>query len=408
VHPAAIDLTKEFKPYALELLLHLLLLWLAFSFLRSPATRSVALVSLAATVAAPFSWSIVVLYPGVFTAMAVSALRRRSLPELLGALGGGAVTLGAVLLAYLSQQQGTDPNAAYWGEKYDIFYMGSSLPGQLRWLVDKTYEVASFPARLEAFWFGGRVDEVFAAAQVVCCLVGVIAIGAARRWDWAGLWLSPWAVTVGLNLLGLWPYGVFRTNLFLLAYALPVALAGLDGMRRWIASRPGLPKAARLAVPVYLSSFTLAFLPVDISFFAQGKGSRMAGNCRVHWAMQKIHETERDEAPPPRPRRFLVDPHAGGAYSYYRDHHAVARELHRDFIQERYRRSRPYQPTEEAIDRHARRGFWLLACRAQVAEDLRRYALRRCPGADQVHDFRHGGFLLRCPPGAEPRRPRRR
>ena len=39
VHPAAVDMTKEFKPYAPVLFLHLLLLCLAFSYLRTSGPR---------------------------------------------------------------------------------------------------------------------------------------------------------------------------------------------------------------------------------------------------------------------------------------------------------------------------------------------------------------------------------
>ena len=394
-HPAAVDLTKEFKPYALELLLHLLLLWLAFSFLRSHETWRLALMCLAATVAAPFSWSIVVLYPGLFATAAFSAFRRRSIPQLLATLGGAVATLGVFLVAYLVHRGGYEPNTGYWGRKYDIFYLGSDLPGLASWLLEKTHDVASFPARLETFWLDASTVDVFAALQVALCLLGVIAIGTARRWDRAGLWVFPWMVTVGLNLLGQWPYGVFRTNFFLLAYSLAVALAGLDGLRRWTGARQVAPRlVGRLIVPVFCGCFVLAFLPLDVGFFAEGKSSSLAGNCHFHRAMEVVYEAERDEAAPARPRRFLIDSH--DVYPYYLDFHAMARERYHDFFKERYRKSRRYQPLKEAIDRQAERGFWFLACRPVEVAALRQYVLDRCPQVDHLQEFRHGGLLLRC------------
>jgi hypothetical protein len=397
VHPAAIDLTKEFKPYALALLLHLLLLWQAFSFLRSPQTWRLVVMNLTAMVAAWFSWSVVVLYPGLFATVALSALRRRRVSQLWASLGGAAATLGVLLVAYAGHGRGRDPDAAYWGGKYDIFYLGSDLPGRAAWLVEKTYDVASFPAQLVTFWLDRSAVDVVAALQAGLCLLGVTAIVTTRRWDWAGLWLSPWLVTVALNLLGLWPYGVFRTNLFLLAYGLLVGLAGLDGLRRWVAVRPAATRLkGHLLVPVFCGAFVLAFLPLDLGYFAESKGSGMAGNCYVHRAFEEVYEAEHDQPPPAKRRRFVVNDHAYDAYRYYREFHVVAREKYQGFLRERYRRSRRYQPLKEAIDLQAERGFWLLACQPGPSGSLRQYVLDRCPQVDHLHDFRDGSLLLRC------------
>jgi hypothetical protein len=405
VHPAAIDLTKEFKPYALELFLHLLLLWLAFALLSSPTAGRLALTAMAAVLAAPLSFSIVVLYPGLFMVLTLSAVQRRDVPQALGSVGAAVATLGAVLAAYVEVHLKRSPDTTYWGAKYDIFHLGGDFSGLASWLVEKTWDVAAFPARLETFWAAGSVVEVLATLQVALCVLGVIAIGTTRRWSLAVLWLSPWIVTVGLNLLGRWPYGVFRANLFLLAYALPTALAGLDGLRQWIAGRS---VAARLKtnviVPTFCGVFVVVFLPFDIGYFAEGKGSGLAGNCHVRRALEVIHEAERDEAPPERKRRLVVDMHAYDVLPYYRDHHhVVTRERHLGFFQERYRRSRRYQPYQDTIDRQAERGFWLLACKKAAAESIRAYALKRCPHVGYLEDFRHGGVLLRCRGAAEGR-----
>ena len=122
VHPGAIDLAKEFKPYALELFLHLLLLWLAFTFLRTHETWRLALLALAATLAAAFSWSIAVLYPSLFATMAVSALRRRHITQLLATVGAAAETLGVSADGVGVQRQGVVSKPGYWGAKIDVFY----------------------------------------------------------------------------------------------------------------------------------------------------------------------------------------------------------------------------------------------------------------------------------------------
>lgn len=396
VQPAAIDLTKEFKPYALELFLHLLLLWLAFSFLRSRDTRWLAALILAATLSAAFSWSIAVVYPGLFALVALSVLRRHSLRQLLAILGGALATIG-VLITFVVQHREAARRAATGIHKFDVFYLDSDIRGHAWWLLEKTLDVASFPARLETFWLGPRAVEVSGTIMAGLCVIGVIAVIAARRWDQAALWLAPWLTTMGLNVLGWWPYGVFRTNLFLLAYSLPVALAGLDGLGRFFAARRVPPPSmGRLLVPAFCAAFALVFLPLDIGFFQEGKGSGAAGNCHMHQALKTAYEAERDEAPPAQRRRFIAGRHAHLTYNYYTRYHPVARERYRDFFEERYRLSKRGQGLAETIDRQAQRGFWLVVCRPVSVARFRQYVRDRCPEVDHVQEFRHGGLMLRC------------
>jgi hypothetical protein len=396
-HPAAVDLTKEFKPYSLELFLHLLLLWLAFVASRMHRAGTLVALCLAAAIAPLFSWSIVVVYPGLFLTLAACALRGRRLSALLVASGGAMATLGMLLAIYLARLRGGELTAAYWGAKYDVFYLGSGLGGQLRWLLGKTYDVASFPAKLKTFWLDRSVGEVFEVLVVAWCLVGAIAVLAGRRWPRAGLWLSPWVVTIALNLAGWWPYGTFRTNLFLLAYSLPLALVGLDVLHRWLSERLPAPRpGGRVILPLIAGLCVLAFFPTDLDYFASGKGSGMAGNCHARRAIEAIYEAERDQPPPPGRRPIVLDRAARGVYAYYRNNHVETRRRYRDFLRERYWRCCPGRTLEDAIDYAAGSGFWLLACNARSAVPARRYALRRCLAVDHLEDFPHGGVMLRC------------
>jgi hypothetical protein len=49
-----------------------------------------------------------------------------------------------------------------------------------------------------------------------------------RRRQWLLLLSGPLLVNVAFNALSLWPFGAFRTNVFLLAYLIPIPLLGLD------------------------------------------------------------------------------------------------------------------------------------------------------------------------------------
>jgi len=204
-------------------------------------------------------------------------------------------------------------------------------------------------------------------------------------------------VTIVLNLVGWWPYGTFRTNLFLLAYSLPLALAGLDVLHRWLSERlPARRPPGRLIVPLVAGLSMLAFFPSDLDHFASGKGSGMAGNCYARRAIEVIYQAERDQPPPATRRPIVLDPQARGVYAYYRNSHEEARRRYHDFLRERYWRCCTERSIEEAIDYAAEGGFWLIACDERFATPARRYARRRCLAVDYLQDFPHGGVLLRC------------
>jgi hypothetical protein len=400
VHPEAVAMTKEFKPYALELFLHLLLLWLAFSYLRTQKAWRLGGLCLVAAVAPLFSWSVAVLYPGLFLTIAVWAFRQRRFSALLACLGGCVVALGVFLAVFLMRVQGQELSPFYWGRKYDVFFTGANPWRHLRWLLRKTYQVAYFPSSLETFWLDRSVVRLFSSVQAALCLFGVIAMTVGRRWRWVGLWLSPWVVTIALNLLGRWPYGMFRTNLFLMAFSLPPALAALDDLQKWLSARELLGRTGRLIVPAFCALFFLTFVPLDLDYFST-KDARMARTCYVRRAMEVIYQTERDEPAPEREapekkRPLLLCPHACGIYSYYRDCHLEARERYNAFFRERYRTVCMGRSPEGAVDDHVERGFWLIACTRAYAASARQYALRHCLKVDQLQDFPNGSLLLRC------------
>lgn len=400
VHPAAIDLTKEFKPYALEMFLHLLLLWGALSYLRTRRVWQLVASCAVAAVAPLFSWSIVTLYPGLFLTLGLSAMRRRRWGPIVATVAGALTTFGislAVYLAYLARVRGRMPKPDYWGTKYDVFYVGTSPGDHVLWLLRKSWEVASFPARLVTFWLDRSASELLALVVVACCVIGVVVILAGRRWHIAGLWLSPWIVTIVLNVFRRWPYGAFRTDLFLLAYSLLLALVGLDALQRWRSTpRTAARLRPALAVPLLAALCVLVFFPSDLDYFASGKSSHVAGNCHARRAIEVIYQAEHDQPPPATKRLILLDPQAYEVYAYYRNNHAETSQRYRRFLRERYRRCCSDESLNEAIDRAAAGGFWLLACGPRSAAPARRRALRRCAAVDELHDFPHGGVLLRC------------
>ena len=87
LHPGAIDLAKEFKPYSVSLALHLCLVLTSLRYVTTLRGRDLALPLLIAVVGAFFAQDLVFAYPGVFLVLAGAAWGRRAE---LGAIVAGA------------------------------------------------------------------------------------------------------------------------------------------------------------------------------------------------------------------------------------------------------------------------------------------------------------------------------
>jgi hypothetical protein len=407
VHPVAITFSKEFKPYALELSLHLGLLALAFAYARSLKWWPLVTLCALAICAPFFAWSVVVLYPGLFVAVALVSLRRREKARLAVIALGCLATAGVLLWLYVTIHAERKAGAAYRGNKYDVFFVGEGLIAHLRWLIEKTYELLSFPGHLKIFWFdAGYPNPYLAALQAVMAVGGLVAIAARRRWLWALLWVSPWFVTVGLNLIGKWPYGVFRTNLFMFAYSLPLALAGLDALGRWLGRRFERPFGRRLRgvhlVPAFCLLYALVCLPFSASYFSHKPTGTLAATQSTRRAMEIIAAVEREAPSPFRQREgrdlLLLDSHAYGNFRFYRSFHPETKDALGPFLTESFR---PMKGGYKApallkrIERESRWGFWLVVAKPSLAGPAWEEALRHCH-VDNVAELPQGNLVLRC------------
>ena len=106
VHPAAIDMSREFKPYALELFLHVLMVLLALAYASRASFPALAAVISVAIFAPLFTWSIVFVYPGVFLVLGYVVWQRGQISH-LAIVGLGAMASLVMLLAlYFLHVQG--------------------------------------------------------------------------------------------------------------------------------------------------------------------------------------------------------------------------------------------------------------------------------------------------------------
>ena len=319
VHPTVVAMAKEFKPYALEACLHTALIGLALAYIQSPRTRVLVVLGVVAAVAPPFAWSPVFIYPGVFLAVGLTAWRARRRHDVVIAVASVVATLLVLGGVFVARLKNADPHPEFWGASYNVFYLGSSIVGRLEWIAERTNGLMSWPLRLK--W----LVHVVAQAKMVSSLlvgVGVVSLVFRRQGSLLLLLVLPWGVMLAFNQAGQWPWGVFRTNLFVLAWALPLLMIGFEAIRGVLTRRHRLAGAALVALGV----ITLAgAAPVRLAAFRhKGRGTFTADASIV----QGLRLLKATVGTPAKKVVVAFDGQGCTVMRYYRDHHeTVSAEL---------------------------------------------------------------------------------
>lgn len=240
LHPLAIDFSKEFKAYSESLCLHLLCLLLALGYYRSRRNSWLWAAVGTSFIGVLFAQDAVFFLPSFYLVMFVRAARERRFGHIAVMVGGAisAITLIGLLYWFIWRKEGAggeSESVLYWARRYDVFF----IPGtgsRLAWISRKLFAVAAWGGLRREEWsevigFGPLLTSLKRADRGLWCsltLMGIASLGARRRWAELALLVTPPALTLLFNQLGYWPFGVFRTNLFLLAYVIPLAAHAFD------------------------------------------------------------------------------------------------------------------------------------------------------------------------------------
>lgn len=345
LQPALIDYSKEFKPYSFEVLAHLLPLIL---FLRYRQTGRAgyfwALVAVLPLLFL-FVYSISFAYPGLLLWALYEAWRaRRWRGALLVAASGLAclVTIGVIYSLTLFRAS-TAENERYWGRKYDVFYTQTHAErGESRaaWFGEKYTDMVGLPGLRRELWrppafVPDAVSRTFVSADralwLILSTLG-IAYLALRRRELLLLLVSPFFVLLLLNVLGKWPIGAFRTNVFLCAYLLPLPIFGFDWLARRSARAAGLA-AAVVALVTLVPGFAFGF------DFGQPKtfwGARQHRQREVIEFLRHAREEHLKRDPRHPKERLIFDCHTLLPHKYYMQTHPSFSRTHREFFERNF------------------------------------------------------------------------
>ena len=245
LHPAAIDFCKEFKPYSVSLFLHFSCLFLVLRYLDNRRLGPLALALSLPIVGVFFAQDVVFAMPGLYLTLLFHTWRDRRLSHLYTALAFAVLTLATLLTLYFSfwrrLEVGPSGDTTFWAQKYDVFYLPRGDAGRLQWTLRKYADIAAFPGERREHWHlvsflssktTHAAAALFGALWVTLHVAGIVGLLRQRRWTALTLSATTLVVLIVFNQLRFWPFGTFRTNLFVLGYSVILAAFGVDAWRR--------------------------------------------------------------------------------------------------------------------------------------------------------------------------------
>ncbi|HWP08945.1 MAG TPA: hypothetical protein VNN72_24545 [Polyangiaceae bacterium] len=368
LHPAAIDFCKEFKPYSVSLFLHSSCLFLVLRYLD---TRSVGRLALALGLPLAgvfFAQDVVFAIPGLYLAILLRPWRDRRLSHLYATAAFAALTLATLLLLYLffwrQLDVGPSGDATFWAKKYDVFYLPRGHEGRWHWALRKYADIAAFPGERRLHWHlasflsaksAGAAAKLFGALWVILHVAGVVGLVRQRRWTALILSATALVVLIAFNQLHFWPFGTFRTNLFVLVYSALLASFGVDTWRH----------LARLELAPVLCFVVIPLVAFERDWHAQKIwGGHESGFADLSKAL--------DKARPPRsggPREPLVlDEQVCSVFDYYLSLQPDYRHFARTF-ERRFSKTCAGNPLDTALHAATRHRVWLALSDSRKIEE---------------------------------------
>lgn len=259
--PYAIDFAKEFKPYSVSLALHLGVMLLVLRYAATERARDLAAVLGLAAVGSLFAQDLVMAFPGAFLVIGLTALKRHRPHLVVAAVVAVLIVLGLAIQYYIMWRNLPEDHADFWGNKYNVFHPPGDPQGYLGWSIDRLEDLVAMPGVRRALWVAdwlsprarARLRQADQVVWVCMYLAGLVTLAYQKRWREALLIVLPFGLLWAFNRVGFWPLGLFRTNVFTVAYSGAVAAMALD-------ARSNRASMWRAAAPALL----LVFLPLAV------------------------------------------------------------------------------------------------------------------------------------------------
>jgi hypothetical protein len=339
IQPALMVYANEFKPYSLEVFIHLVPIAL---YLRYDETRrALWLLALLGSLVLGFlfAYNLAFAFPGVLLLCLYRAWRSPDRKRLLIStlVGGMLCACLAAGVYWLTLRTVTKEGETedYWGKKYGVFYLPESEESRVDWTFEKYGDVAAFVGlRREQWAESGKIAPAKARELrsvdrgfwIFVSFCGLFALMKRRRELLLVLFL-PLLLVVFANFVGKWPMGAFRTNLFTMAYSVPLLGLGLQELAsssRWRLGAVASLVTALTLIPAFRFGFKW---DGDKRTFSRNHYQREILDKLYVYRQQQLAEN-----PGATPIPLFLETHTYTPYIYYLENHPVYRKKYGEFF----------------------------------------------------------------------------
>jgi hypothetical protein len=265
--------------------------------------------------------------------MGLTALKR-SRPHLVATVTVAVLIIAGLGLQYYVMWRNLPPDhAEFWGNKYDVFHTPQDPQGYFLWTLDRYQDLVAMPGVRRTLWMAdwlspsarGRLRNADQVVWVLLHVAGLLTLAYQRRWKHALVIVMPLVVLLVFNRAGFWPLGVFRTNVFTVAYSGAVAAMAVDG-------RSGRASVWRALAPALL----LVFLPLAV-FERRWHKHKQSGTYDSTFprAINLLIDA-RPISPTAPPEIVILDRRSCDPWRYYTEYHPKMRQRAAADIKRKY------------------------------------------------------------------------
>jgi hypothetical protein len=291
-NPILISFAKEFKPYALDFFVHACFIYLALQYIQSKNDSLLYTILTYAICSIFFCYNIVFIFPSVFLILLFDAYSHRNYKRLALVVATALLIFLELYLMYRFIFAATTNIArqeSYWANKYDVFFLGSSLIEQFKWIVSKYAGLVNYSGITEIFWPGiSGLAPVIDLMLIFFHMFGVLSFLLEKKYTYLILFLLPITTVILINCFGVWPFGPFRANLFLFLYFL---ILTVNGFNFFISMKNTILRYVAYCIVVVL--FFILQLPINFHYYTIKPRDTWVAQSDVRKALEIIIQYEK-------------------------------------------------------------------------------------------------------------------
>jgi len=228
INPDLINYAKELKPFSLELLCHLTVIYFFILFWKSEKDKYLYMTFLTGFGSALVAANTVFLFPGIFLLLLNKYFREGNKKMLLIVFLVALLLLCTLILQYVFiwSTSRHDLLVQHW--KHNFYLRRPFTVDILKWLFEQFLSSIRHFLNSNTFFSIPLLNAAYGIMLPIVYGLGIIFLMIKKKAEWLILFLSPVIILISFNLLKIWPIGSIYVNIFMIFYLSTVTMFGLD------------------------------------------------------------------------------------------------------------------------------------------------------------------------------------